>query len=451
WRDNTYPGAACDVPSYLYSYSFEPSARWSRAFAEQPEILAYIEHCADKYGLRPFVRFGAEVAGARFDETAAVWRVALATGDEVVARVLVSGVGQLHRPRVPAIPGLERFEGASFHSARWRHDLDLRGRRVAVVGNAASAIQFIPRIAPLCARLTVFQRSANWILPKPDRAYSALEKGLLTRFPALAWLYRARIYWALELRWPAFREGSFWRPLLTAIARRELRRQVADPKLRAALTPDYPFGCKRILISNDYYPAMARENVSLVTSPIEAAEADALRTRDGERHVADTLIFATGFETTRFLAPMRVEGLGGKNLEKTWAEGAEAYLGMTAAGFPNFFILYGPNTNLAHNSILFMLECQVRYVVQCVRRIRERRLAYLDLREDEMARYNAAVQRDLGETVWDAECGSWYKLPSGKITNNWPHGTLAFWWRTRRPRWEAFREVQAGSGPSRLP
>jgi cation diffusion facilitator CzcD-associated flavoprotein CzcO len=432
WRENTYPGAACDSPSFAYCFSFEQKLDWSRKWAPQEEILAYLEHCALEYELLPHVRFGMEVESARFDADAGLWRVRTTQGEETTAHVLVSAVGQLNRPHVPEIPGLDSFRGPCFHSARWDPSADLSGKDVAVVGNAASAIQLVPEIARKAATLRVFQRSANWMIPKGDRAFSEREKERFRRFPILARLYRWWIWLAFELRWPVFRNNPWLSRRVEGIALEHLRSQVRDPELQRLLTPDYPIGGKRILISDDYYPALQRENVRLVTAGIERVTPEGLRTRGGELHRVDAIVLATGFETTSFLAPMRIEGPGGRSLDEAWKDGAEAYLGLTVAGFPNFFMLYGPNTNLGHNSIIFMLECQIRYVVDALRKLIRGGLRSLDLRPEVMAAYNDRIQERLRGTVWARTPRSWYKTPSGRITNNWAGTTLEYWWRTHR-------------------
>ena len=433
WRDNTYPGAACDSPSFLYCFSFEQKTDWSRKWAPQPEILAYMEHCARKYDLLPHIRFDTEVASAAFDDDRAVWRVRTTGGETLEGEVLVSGVGQLNRPSVPELPGLERFRGASFHSARWEHGHDLAGKNVAVIGNAASAIQFIPQIAPVVKRLHVFQRSANWMIAKNDRTYSERAKQLFGRFPALARLYRWWIYLMYEHRFPVFRQNRLLSRAMAKVAEKGMRDAVADPELQRALVPDYPIGGKRILISDDYYQTLGRPNVEVITSPIARVTEDAIVTRDGRTLPADVIIVATGFESTSFLVPMKIEGLGGRALKDAWRDGAEAYLGMNVAGFPNFFMLYGPNTNLGHNSIIFMLECQVGYVLDCIRTLAGRDLAYIDVRPDVMRSYNERLQALLERTVWARTGKSWYKQADGRITNNWSSSTIAYWWRTRRP------------------
>jgi cation diffusion facilitator CzcD-associated flavoprotein CzcO len=447
WRDNSYPGSGCDVPSFLYSFSFEQKLDWKRKYAQQPEILGYLEQCASSYGLLPHTRFGAEVTAARFDDSAGVWRLRTVSGEDVAADVVVCGLGQLNRPLVPEIPGLADFGGTAFHSARWRHDRSLDGRNVAVIGNAASAVQLVPEIAPKVARLTLFHRSANWIAPKPDRVFTEREHEWLRRFPILARLYRLFSYLSLESRFLTLSKGSRVSKLLERLGKRDLEHRVKDPELRAILTPDYPVGCKRILISNEWYETLSRDNVDVVTAAIDHVTRDGIVTKDGKEHAVDTIIFATGFETTRFLAPVDVRGSGGTSLNDAWARGAEAYLGMTVPDFPNFFILYGPNTNLGHNSIIFMIECQVGYLVQCIRALVDRDLAYIDVRHDVLRRYTAELEQALDKLVWTGSCVSWYKNEHGRVTNNWPYTTLAYWWRTRRPRLADFRQV-ARNAPS---
>jgi cation diffusion facilitator CzcD-associated flavoprotein CzcO len=446
WRDNTYPGAACDVPAFAYCFSFEQKTDWSRKWAPQGEILAYMDHCAEKYGILPHVRFGTEIAGARFDEAAGVWRLRTTAGEEIVADVVVSGVGQLNRPAVPALPGLDRFRGERFHSARWNHAYDLRGKRVAVVGNAASAIQFIPQIAPLVRRLFILQRSPNWMLPRRDRAYGAAEKRRFARWPWLARLYRWWLWLSYEMRFPLIRQKPLMSRWVERAARRYIDETVADRSLRAVLVPDYPVAGKRLLISDDYYPTLNRPNVEVVTSGIERLTEDAVVMRDGRVLAVDCVILATGFETTSFLAPMAIAGRGGRVLHEEWRGGARAYLGLTVSGFPNFFMMYGPNTNLGHNSIIFMIECQTRYILECLRQMDERDLQWIDLHPEEMAEYNARLQRELAGTVWAATPRSWYKTAGGTITNNWPGSTVRYWWRTRKADLACYETARRTAG-----
>jgi cation diffusion facilitator CzcD-associated flavoprotein CzcO len=428
WRDNTYPGASCDAPSFLYSFSFAQKTDWSRRFACQPELLGYAAECAVKAGLLPHCRFGSEVKSARFDQSRSQWQVELADGSSIQSDFLVTGVGQLHRPATPDLAGRGDFAGPQFHSARWDHSVDLTGKRVAVIGNAASAVQFVPQIAPLAERLTVFQRSANWLLPRKDRLYSPRLHRTMKRWP---WLAKLRHDW----QWFFFGEMMLT-PLMKRVriaqwaarqrALLHLRRQVPDSTLRSKLVPDYPIGARRVLFNDDYFPALGRPNVRLVTEPIARIEADGVRTGDGELHEADVIIYATGFKATEFLAPIEVSGLDGRALSDEWNRGAHAYLGVTVSGFPNFFMLYGPNTNLGHNSILVMIEAQAGYVVEAIERLRSKGLRRLDVRREVMDRYNRELALDLAKSVWADAKGSWYKLADGTITNNWPHGTIRY-------------------------
>jgi cation diffusion facilitator CzcD-associated flavoprotein CzcO len=442
WRENSYPGSGCDVPSHLYSFSFDPNPDFSRKYSGQEEIERYIQACAERSGLLPHIRFNTEISGARFDEVARVWRLRTRAGGEFHASVLVSGTGQLNRPATPHLEGLADFGGTSFHSALWNHDHPLAGRRVAVIGNGASAVQLVPHVAEQAARLTLFQRTPNWIVPRGDRVYTAFERWVFRNVPLVLFLYRALIYWLLEVRFLAILRESPISEGLQKSAVTYMESQITSARLRRVLVPDYPIGCKRILISDDYYPALERPNVEVVTEPIERFTREGPKTVDGTQHAVDTVIFATGFETTTFLAPMEIEGAGARKLTDAWRGGAEAYLGIAVSGFPNLFLLYGPNTNLGHNSIIFMIECQVGYIVQCIERLRTPGLAALDVKPDEMARYNAKLQEDLKGTAWSAGCTSWYKTESGKVTNNWSGFTVQYWWRTRRPDFRVFDELR---------
>ncbi|MFI6522952.1 flavin-containing monooxygenase [Spirillospora sp. NPDC050679] len=432
WRDNTYPGAACDVPSHLYSFSFEPKTDWSRRFPPQPEILEYLWHCARKYEVLPHVRFGTEVTEARFDEDAALWRVSTTDG-ELSARILVSACGQLNRPALPAVEGRDSFAGPSFHSARWDHGVELAGRRVAVIGTGASAIQIVPEIAKVAGRLTVFQRSAPYVIQKADRPYREWEKAVLASVPGAHGLSRAKIYALYESRALGFVKYPKLMKVMARQFRKNMHGQVPDPELRAKLEPDYPMGCKRILISNDYYPALTRSNVELVTERIERIAPGGVVTGDGVEHPADVLVHATGFQSTGFLAPMKVTGRGGRELNGSWRDGAEAHLGITVSGFPNLFLLYGPYTNLGHNSIIYMLESQFRYVMGCVEAVRRNGFDWIDVRPDVQDAFGREMQDRLRSTVWEAGCDSWYMTSGGKVVNNWPGFTFAYRNATRRP------------------
>ena len=434
WRDNHYPGSGCDVPSHLYSYSFEPRTDWPHKYARQPEIHAYIQHCVSKYQLRSRLRLGCEISSARFDEAQGLWYVQAGDGEELRCRALITACGQLNRPLIPQLQGLDDFSGPAFHSARWQHDVDLTGKRVAVIGTGASAIQFVPQIVPQVASLALFQRSAPYVVPKDDREYDANKRARLSRFSWLHQLDRVWQYCTHEVR----ALGFVYFPALVKrsekTALRHLRKQIEDPEKRAALTPDYPMGCKRILISNNYYPALANDKVSLVTESIERVVPEGIQTRDGVVHPADVLIYGTGFAATEFLSPMQITGLQGQELNQAWQGGAEAYKGMCVSGFPNLFILYGPNTNLGHNSIIYMLESQFRYIVQCMQTLRHRRLRYLNVRAEAQSGYNQRVQHSAKRTVWAQGCSSWYLTDEGKQTVNWPGFTFAYRHLTRKPR-----------------
>ncbi len=345
WHDNTYPGAACDVQSHLYSFSFEPRPDWSRKFGRQPEIKAYIEACATKYDLYSHIHFQQEVRDAQFSTQDACWTVKTANGDSWRTRSVVSAVGQLNRPAWPNIPGLDDFQGKLFHSSRWDHDYDLTGKTVAVIGTGASAIQFVPEIAKQVKQLHLFQRSGAWVIPKGDRAFKQVEKLLFRLVPGYNGLYRDLIYWVNESRALAFSRLSFLLEVMAMSNKRALRKHVKDRKKRRQLLPDYKIGCKRILLSNDWFPAMARDNVDIVTDGIERITADGLTTRDGTHHKVDAILLGTGFKTTDFLTPMQITGLDGQDLNQAWKDGAEAFHGTTLSGFPNFYMLYGPNTN----------------------------------------------------------------------------------------------------------
>jgi len=438
WNHNRYPGAACDVPSHLYSFSFEPRADWPERYASQAEILKYLKRCVQKYGLEPHVVFGAEVTEASWNEEAAQWTVHIAEGRVFETRALVTATGQLSRPFVPQLPGLRDFSGAAFHSAQWPDGCDLSGKSVAVVGTGASAIQIVPSIAPLADKLYVFQRSAAYVLPKGDKTYSRLELLFFKHVPGALKLSRLWMYLQHEARALAF---VTWRGALKVkrgAFLHYLERRVRDPRLRKRLIPDYNFGCKRILLSNEFFPAMARTNVELVTHGIREIRPHGIVDETGVERSVDVIIFATGFSATDFLVPMKITGVAGRDLHQAWKEGAEAYLGMSISGFPNLFMLYGPNTNLAHNSIIYMLESQIRYVIAGLERLRRGDIRVLDVKKTIQDSFNARIQQRLQKSVWARGCTSWYLTAARKNTTNWPGYTLAFRLQTRAPRWHDY-------------
>src|SRR5271170_563736 len=449
WRDNSYPGLTCDIPSQLYSFSFRPW-RWSRRFPSRDEILAYLHALVAEHGLRPHLRFGSGVTAAGFDERRALWTLTLGDGETLQATAVVCSVGQLGRPALPDIPGRESFASPSWHSARWNHDVELAGQRVAVVGTGASAIQFVPEVAKVAAHVDVYQRSAPYVLPKADRPYRDGEQVLFDRLPVVRKADRLRIFLYGEL----LTSGFVLSPKLLAgpmaLWRRQLRTAIADPELRARCVPEYVMGCKRGVFSNDWYPALARPDVELVTDRIERIVPDGVVTADGATHPADVIIYGTGFGATQFLTPMQVSGRGGQSLQQAWRDGAQAYLGITVAGFPNFFMLYGPNTNLGGNSIIYMLEGQIGYVLGALQALRAHRLAWLDVRPEVQDSFNTWVQSASRSSVWESGCRNWYTV-AGRNINNWPDHTFLYRRRVRRFDPAAYRvmpEQPAATGPT---
>ena len=420
WLANTYPGAACDVPSHLYSYSFAQRRDWSRLCSPQDEILAYAREVAAAHGVDRLVVPGAEVTSCAWDDDAACWRVEATDGRAWEADAIVLATGQLHRPAVPTLPGAETFAGHAFHSARWDHDLDLRDRRVAVIGTGASAVQFIPEIAPLVARMTVFQRTGNWFMPRHNRPYPAWWKAVVARVPGVQRLRRRFVYHYTEMLTATIRHprtlGLLGRARSSLFMRAQLR---GHDELRRRVWPDYAFGCKRVLFSSRFLPALARENVDLVTAPIARVEPHGIVDGDGVVHEADTIIYATGFKTTSFMFPMEVSGRGGVSLQAAWVGGASAHLGMTVPGFPSLFIMYGPNTNTSGGSILVYLEAQARYLRQALQRVAETGGAAIEVRADVAAASDAELQGRFAGTAWTG-CDSWYRDGEGRIVTNWP-------------------------------
>ena len=436
WWDNSYPGAQCDVPSHLYSFSFERKPDWTRVFAPSAEIQGYVEDCVRRYGVGSHLRLNTTVATADYDERAARWRVTTADGRVFRPRVFVLSLGPLNHPRLPA--GIEAFRGEVMHSARWNHRYEFRGKRVAVIGSAASAVQIVPTLAAQAARLTVFQRSPSWIIDRPDRPYGALARQAL-RIPLVGRAYRAWLYWRFEANFAAFKGHGLMHRLLTRMATSHLEGQVEDPGLRAQLRPGYPIGCKRILISSDFYPALGRPNVELVAQAAAGFTATGVIAADGSVREVDAIACATGFETIEPLAHLAIVGAGGRTLADAWRDGPEAYHGITVAGFPNLFMLLGPNTGTGHTSVLIPIEAQARYIRACIRELDRRRARSMDVRAEVLAEHNAALQRRLAATVWASpKCTSWYKTRSGKVLATYPGYITRYVLETRRPRYADF-------------
>ncbi|BDP43858.1 Baeyer-Villiger monooxygenase (plasmid) [Deinococcus aetherius] len=419
WRDNTYPGAACDTESNLYSFSFAPNPGWNHTYAPQPEILAYLRDTARRFGLLPHVRFQHAVRSAAWDDAEARWHIETSAGP-FTARFLVSGHGPLAEPKWPDIPGLDTFPGPVFHSSRWRHDLDLTGKRVAVIGTGASAVQFVPEIAKQVGRLTVYQRSAPWIVPRLNRRVDARTQRLYRALPAAQLADRGRIAARRELLVLGFFDPGKER-LVADVARAHLEAQVQDPELRAKLKPNYRVGCKRILVSDDYYPALTREGVELVTDPIREVRPEGVVTGDGTLREADAIVLGTGFHVAESPAARVFRGRDGRTLAEVWNGSPRAYRGTTVHGFPNLFLMVGPNTGLGHTSIVYMIEAQVAYLVSALCHLRREHLLALDVREDAQRAYNDRVQAELAKSVWvKGGCTSFYLDQHGQNVGLWP-------------------------------
>ena len=435
WYWNRYPGAACDVLSHFYCFSFEPNPDWSRKYSPWDEIRAYAEHCLEKYGLRPHTRFGREVAHCRFDDATGLWEVTFADGETVRARHVVDGSGGLHVPLIPAFDGADDFAGEAWHSSLWPGDADLAGKRVAVIGSAASAVQIVPEIARTAERVSLFQRTPNWIIPRNDRAYRRWEKWAFRHLPGVNRLYREFLYRRYDwLVYPIVKTGrdNLQRRWALGQFRKLLNRDVKDPELRARLTPDFPIGCKRILISDNFFGALARDNVNLVTAAIERLTPGGVRTADGAEHAADVIVYATGFDTQGHHLEARVTGPGGRSLRAAWAEAPTAYEGCMVAGFPNYHLVTGPNTGVGSTSVIFMIEQAARYIVQCILAAGPDGL--IEPTEAAMRAYDRELQQALEGTVWATDCRSWYKRADGRITALYPYDART--WRKRHKRLE---------------
>ncbi|RLP55310.1 MAG: NAD(P)/FAD-dependent oxidoreductase [Ketobacter sp.] len=433
WRVNHYPGCACDVPSHLYSFSFAPNPNWSRMFAPQPEIKKYLEHCADKYQVLPHVRLNCAVDNARWNEQRGLWQITDQNGKQYTATMLVMGAGGLSTPAYPNIPGKEKFKGKMFHSQDWDHQYSLQGKSVAVIGTGASAIQFVPELQRRAGKVSLFQRTPPWIISKPDRAMNVAERLLFKRFPAAQRLLRDSIYWSLESRVL----GLAVNPRLMVLAKRwalkHIRNQISDPELRKKVTPDYTIGCKRILMSDEYYPALDQPNVDVITTGIQEITEDSVITVDGVERKVDAIIFGTGFKANDPVPKDMIFGRNGTDLVDTWVDGPEAYKGTTVSGFPNLFFLVGPNTGLGHNSIVYMIESQLAYVLDAMKYMAKNDVNWVDVAPAAQKSFNAEIQGKLSGSVWnDGGCQSWYLHPvSGKNVTLWPGFTWQFRNQTR--------------------
>ena len=433
WWDNRYPGCACDIPSHLYSFSFAPLTEWTRMYPGQQEIHDYLKRCVEHYGLAPYLHLNACFREAVWNESESVWNATDGEGTRIRARVLVSGMGALHVPRYPELPGLVRFSGPAFHSSTWDYGVDLDGKNVAVVGTGASAIQFVPQIAPRVGKLYLFQRTPPWIVPRLDFAISEKWKERFRRVPLTRWAFRQYIFWRQEFRVLGFLGNESVRKKAEAIALRHMARRIKDPKLRAALTPKYLLGCKRVLVSDDYYPTLNRSNVELVTDGIAEVGEHSIVTRDAVERPIDVLIYGTGFRATEPLIGCRVVGKGGMEIHDAWGKRMTAYLGVAVNGFPNFFMLLGPNTGLGHNSVVLMIEAQVRYTMNCLKLMKRRKQRVLEVRPEIQQSFVEEIYRRMGTTVWQSGgCHSWYQDQfTGEITTLWPGSVVSYLRRMR--------------------
>lgn len=432
WRDNTYPGAACDVSSHLYSFSFEPNPNWSRMFSGQKEIYNYLKGVVKKYGLESYIRYEHEVIGGSFDETSGKWSVNISGKEDIKARFWINGMGPLNRPTFPEIQGREDFQGASFHSSEWDHSVDLKGKKVAVVGTGASSIQVTPSIAPIVEQLYVFQRTPAWIMPKPDRDMSGFEKKLFKALPFFQNLYRWRIYWVNEFTAYILAYKPKYTKFIKSLALRHMKKRMKDEQLREKLTTNYMVGCKRILLSNDYYPAFVRPNVELVTDGIMQINETSITTQDGSQRDVDAIVYCTGFMAAEFPAYFKVKGLNGKTLDDEWKTAPEAFLGTTVSGFPNMYLIVGPNTGLGHNSMIYMIEAQVTYIMDALKKARKANYKYMDVKKEHQEEYNKNLQEKLVGTAWDSGCVSWYQTKAGKNTSIFPGFTFEFSRKTKK-------------------
>ena len=427
WQANTYPGCACDVPSHLYSFSFAPNPEWTQTYSPQPEIWTYLRRCADEFALRPHIRLNTAVESATWLEDERRWEVETTQGT-YRARVLIAGMGPLTEPKIPELPGLDRFEGETFHSARWNHDYDLAGKRVASIGTGASAIQYVPAIQKQVAQLHVFQRTAPWVMPHSNRPITDRERRFFRAFPPLQKLARVGVYTGREALVLGLVKQPRLMRFLERIARRHMRSQIFDTGLREKVTPDYTLGCKRILPSNRWYPALGKPNVELVTSGVREIRANAIVGEDGVERPVDAIVFGTGFHVSDIPAAHRVRGRGGTLLDDIWHGSPRAYMGSTIAGFPNLFFLLGPNTGLGHSSMVYMIESQIAHVMAALKHMHSRRATTIEIRREAQDRYNAEIDGKLKRTVWNTGCASWYIDHTGRNSTIWPDWT----WRFRR-------------------
>lgn len=448
WRINTYPGLACDVKSHLYSYSFDLNADWTRLWSGQSEILEYFERCAERFQLGAHLRLRTEVRSAQWDRDSQTWQLTTSTGERHTVDVVVSAVGLFTQPLTPDLVEEEPFTGNVMHSSRWDHSVSLEDARVAVLGTGSTAAQLVPAVAESARQVYSVQRSPTWILPKPDRPYTDRERWIFSHIPFAKRLYRTRLWLRSESNIGVIEDGSDKTQEFTGIALKVLESTVADDELRRKLTPDHPLGCKRLVFSSDFLPTLTQPHVQVVTSPARALRARSLVTEDGTEYEVDVVVCATGYAAADYLGEIDVVGENGTSLHDTWSEGASAYLGMAVPGFPNFFMLYGPNTNIGSNSVIFILEAQARYIARALKYMRRRRKSYVAVRPDVMARFMAKIDEWMEGTVWTTRCSNYFRAANGRVVTQWPRSARAFWSMTRRFRPADYRFHAPPSKPA---
>jgi cation diffusion facilitator CzcD-associated flavoprotein CzcO len=440
WNQNTYPGAACDVPSHLYEYSFAPNPRWSRRYAPQAEIQAYVEDVARRHGVLQRIRTSTEVQRAEWNEERRVWRLSTTAGEHE-AEVLLTACGQLSQPSIPPLPQLDSFEGPAFHTAQWRHDVALEGKRVAVIGTGCSAIQVVPAIQPLVGHLDVYQRSPGWTLKRGDFAYSRRVMRWFERWPLLQRLDRTSVFAFHELGALAMTSKQWLRPLFRTMARRQINKSIKDPELRRKVTPTDEVGCKRVMLTDDWYPALAQPNVDLITERAVEITPRGVLAADGIERPADVLVLATGFKSHAFVAPMEIVGRDGRSLTEEWNDVPRAYLGLSVPGFPNLFLIYGPNTNGGTGSVIYTIECGINHVISALRELERSRARRIEVRKEAAARFNEDLREALGSTVWHTGCTNWYVDENGNDPNQWPWSWTTYRRRTAQIEPEAYEIV----------
>ncbi len=446
WRDNSYPGLCCDIPSHLYSYSFAPNPNWSRRFAPGSEILEYQQRCHEQFGMGAFIHYGMEVTAATYDAKAALWILDFLNGEQVRVKYLISMSRGLSQPLYAKIDGVESFTGVTMHTACWDANYDFRGKHVAVIGNGASGIQAIPQLAKVAASVTVFQRTPSWVLPRKDHAYSTFGKALFRWVPGVQRLHRLQLFLLQELIYPALKKpGGLIHRALTRMAVAHINQSIADPVLRKKLTPNFQLGCKRVLVSDDYYPSFSLQHVSLQTSAIVKVSEDQVICADGSQHRADVLVYSTGFRNIGEM-PFAITGQNGKTLAQVWGDAPAAYLGVVTAGFPNLFTVLGPNSAFGHQSALFVIERHVDYIVRCIRHANRKGWRSMDVKSDVQNAYNELMQKRFHGMVWTGNCPVWFKNQSGRIVTNTPDSGFAFWRRVRRPDFRDFIVETIGDG-----